>query len=201
MFHLHFSKKVKTFIVAILCLIFAGCLACVCLFFSSTIDDLEGFCQENSFRNATKFDIESTSDLSGYIFAVSQNGDESQGQELFVFREKSFGIVKNTDRFVLEYQSDKNASADVGSYMFKPYVNDKKSDENYLVFYSDNSIGAVQAKLITSYNENGKDIETKVNYSLTPTRSFICVSTPLKPMEQIESACFENMDSKVVFTY
>ncbi len=51
----------------------------------STTASIEEYCKENSFKGAESFDIEQSSELDGYLFCVSKDGDDSKGQELFIF--------------------------------------------------------------------------------------------------------------------
>lgn len=76
------------------------------------------YCKENSFKGAESFDINKSSELDGYVLCVSKDGDDSKGQELFIFYEKPFGAIKNTNRYALEYQSNESGAQLVGSYLF-----------------------------------------------------------------------------------
>lgn len=130
------SKKSVILIISAICAALIIALGiCVGQFYSSTTASVEKYCKENSFKGATSFDIEQSSELDGYLFCVSKDGDDSKGQELFIFYEKPFGTIKNTNRYTLEYQSDESGAQLVGSYLFKP----RGSDESRMVFYSNNN--------------------------------------------------------------
>lgn len=196
------TGKIKAVLIIIPLLTIFIVSALIASFYHQTIGgNIEDYCTENSFRSADSFVIETSNDINGYIFIVSKNGNESKGQELFVLREKSFGVIKNTKRYVEEYHSSPQANLKVGTYNFKPIVKDERANTNYLVFYSDNYIGAESGRYITKYNENGKDIKTEVSYSVIPNQPFICISAPLKPFEEVVNAHFENSELERVFTY
>ena len=94
------SKKSVILIISAICAALIIALGiCVGQFYSSTTASVEKYCKENSFKGATSFDIEQSSELDGYLFCVSKDGDDSKGQELFIFYEKPFGTIKNTNRY------------------------------------------------------------------------------------------------------
>lgn len=193
----HFNNKILKLIIILVLIALCAFSVAVLLFFNSTIDNIDEYCQSNSFKNATEFDIESRFELPDYIFAVSENGDSKKGQELFIFEEKPFGIIKNTKRFVLAYHTNQNEHTDIGTCTFKTF----NQDETYLIFYSDNRIGATNGYCITDYNENGKSIKTQITYSAAPSQPFVFISNPIKPYESIESAYFEDDSKNIVYKY
>ena len=87
---------------------------CVGQFYSSTTASIDEYCKKNSFKGAESFDIDKSSELDGYVLCVSKDGDDSKGQELFIFYEKPFGAIKNTNRYTLEYQSNESGAQLVG---------------------------------------------------------------------------------------
>lgn len=191
------SKALKLIIILILVALCAFSVA-IFLFFNSTIASVDEYCQTNSFKNATAFDIQSKDELPNYVFAVSQGGDSvAKGQELFIFEEKPFGIIKNTNRFVLAYHTNQDEYTDIGAYTFKPF----NQNESYLIFYSDNKIGAENGYCITNYNENAKDIKTQITYSVSPSQPFILISNPIKANESVESAYFEDGGKNIIYKY
>ncbi len=199
MLHLNFKKAIKILIVFFTIILLALSLWLI-MFYTSTIGNPEQYCKENSFRNASKFVIASENNIKGYLFAIAVNGDSNEGQELFVFKEKNLGPISNTDRYYLEYHSDINKAQTVGSYLFKPNQK-QRINENFLVFYSDNKEKMSNGICITSYNENGKDITTKISFSIQGSQPFVCVTTPLKPDETVESAIFEDKEHTIIYTY
>lgn len=93
------SKKSVIIIISAICAALIIALGiCVGQFYSSTTASVEEYCKENSFKGAESFDINKSSELDGYVLCVSKDGDDSKGQELFIFYEKPFGAIKNTNR-------------------------------------------------------------------------------------------------------
>lgn len=148
------SKKSVIIIISAICAALIIALGiCVGQFYSSTTASIEEYCKENSFKGAESFDIDKSSELDGYVLCVSKDGDDSKGQELFIFYEKPFGAIKNTNRYTLEYQSDESGAQLVGSYLFKP----RGSDESRMIFYSNNNEKATDFEYTSEYNLDGKD--------------------------------------------
>lgn len=199
MLHLNFKKTIKIFALISATILIALSVGLI-TFFDSTIDEIEQYCIENSFRDASQFVIATENDISGYLFAIAVDGDGKDGQELFVFKEKNFGLINNTKRYYLEYHSKINKEQTVGSYLFKPNQK-QRLNENFLVFYSDNKEKISDVIGTTSYNENGKDITTKIHFSIQKSQPFILVTTPLKPDEIVESAIFKDENHRVVYSY
>ena len=156
------SKKSVIIIISAICAALIIALGiCVGQFYSSTTASVEEYCKENSFKGAESFDINKSSELDGYVLCVSKDGDDSKGQELFIFYEKPFGAIKNTNRYTLEYQSNESGAQLVGSYLFKP----RKSDESRMIFYSNNNEKATDFEYTSEYNIDGKDCKNTVSYS------------------------------------
>lgn len=89
------SKKSVIIIISAICAALIIALGiCVGQFYSSTTASIEEYCKENSFKGAESFDIDKSSELDGYVLCVSKDGDDSKGQELFIFYEKPFGAIK-----------------------------------------------------------------------------------------------------------
>ena len=83
------SKKSVIIIISAICAALIIALGiCVGQFYSSTTASIEEYCKENSFKGAESFDINKSSELDGYVLCVSKDGDDSKGQELFIFYEK-----------------------------------------------------------------------------------------------------------------
>lgn len=137
----------------------------------------------------------------GYLFLVSENGDKDSGEELFVFREESFGLIKNTGRYILVYHSGQNNEKIVGSYLFKPTIDKKKSDENYIIFYSSNPQKIHKCVLKTEYFDNTSKVQKEIVIETSELQSFILSSPPLKADEKITEAKFYDSDSKLIFEY
>lgn len=193
------SKTRKIAIFVPIGIVLSACVVLLAFFLQfwfSTTNDIEAACRENSVKGATNFYIEKDSDLEHYIFAVSQDGDDEKGQELFVFHEQSFGTFQNTKRYVLEYHTDQNSQTTVGTYLFTP----AQENEERMVFFSDNKEKMDSGKYTSTYNLNGKYYTITVDYELTPYQPFICVSAPLQKEEQITDATFARADT-TVFQY
>lgn len=189
-------------------ILFAAGILCLCvfvgIFLNSTTTHLEDYCKIASLRGASNFIIytgSETEDLLYYKFAVSINGDSGRGQELFVFREKPFGLIKHTGRYELEYQGTSQDEQEVGSLMLEPRSPDKnKINKNILIFYSDNKAGISSAEFESVANVSGNDIEKRVSYSINASQPFLIYSTELEVGEKIEKFVFCN-DSGVVYSY
>lgn len=178
---------------------------CVCLFYllnfmNKTTLDFDKVCSENSHKNATEFYMISCG-FDGYFFFVSENGDKNAGQELFVFREESFGLIKKTGRYILDYHSGQNDEKIVGSYLFKPIIDEKKADKSYMIFYSSNSQKINKCILKTEYLESMKRIKKEVVFETSELQSFIFTSSPLSADEKITEAKFYDSDSNLIFEY
>lgn len=125
-------KKTVILIISAICAALIITLGiCVGQFYSSTTASIEEYCKENSFKGAESFDIDKSSELDGYVLCVSKDGDDSKGQELFIFYEKPFGVIKNTNRYTLEYQSNESG----GNY--KIYRDNKLTQSGKYVISSD----------------------------------------------------------------
>lgn len=168
---------------------------------NSTTIQLNKFCTEKTNVNATEFLFYTNNDseeLFRYRFGVAANGD-SDKQELFIFKEKPFGLIKNTGRFELVYQSqDENygSNSKVGSLLFKT----EPSGKNILIFYSDNSDKMNHAEGLIWQNTNGKEIERRIQYYLIPNDAFVIFSTELEEYEQIKGFVFSN-DTETIYSY
>jgi len=169
---------------------------CVGQFYSSTTASIEEYCKENSFKGAESFDIDKSSELDGYVLCVSKDGDDSKGQELFIFYEKPFGAIKNTNRYTLEYQSDESGAQLVGSYLFKP----RGSDESRMIFYSNNNEKATDFEYTSEYNLDGKDCKNTVSYSFGENDCVIAISNPLQNEEAVKSASLKK-GTKIIYSY
>lgn len=184
------SKKSVIIIISAICAALIIALGiCVGQFYSSTTASIEEYCKENSFKGAESFDINKSSELDGYVLCVSKDGDDSKGQELFIFYEKPFGAIKNTNRYTLEYQSNESGAQLVGSYLFKP----RGSDESRMIFYSNNNEKATDFEYSSEYNLDGKDCKNTVSYSFGENDCVIAISNPLQNEEAVKSASLKRV--------
>lgn len=191
------SKKSVIIIISAICAALIIALGiCVGQFYSSTTASIEEYCKENSFKGAESFDINKSSELDGYVLCVSKDGDDSKGQELFIFYEKPFGAIKNTNRYTLEYQSNESGAQLVGSYLFKP----RGSDESRMIFYSNNNGKATDFEYTSEYNLDGKDCKNTVSYSFGENDCVIAISNPLQNEEAVKSASLKK-GTKIIYSY
>ena len=70
MSHSHFKNKISKLVIVLILIILCAFSVAIFLFFNSTIGNIDDYCQSNSFKNATEFDIESKDELPNYIFPV-----------------------------------------------------------------------------------------------------------------------------------
>lgn len=188
--------------VLIICGIISICIVFLSIsvgrFIYSTTPEFDNYCTAASNINANEFEIfgnSETMELLPYRFAVAKNGDSNK-QELLIFREKPFGLIKSTGRYELVYQSQDTKECAVGSLMFKA----ENTDKNLRIFYSKNTSGINYAEINTLLNKNGKDIEKKIKYSTSFYAPFLFFSPELDENEQIREVVFKN-ESEIIFSY
>lgn len=197
------KKIVLSILITILVLlvVFFGFLVS---YFNNTTNDVTSFSKNLSYRDADDFYIVSykNEDVQSTIFVMAVNGNKENGQELFVFSEKPFGMITNTGRYKLVYHSVPDVLNDVGTLLYP--LKDKKgnkSDRNVLIFYSENQNKYNNGTYISSISKNGNDIKQTVDFGLTENEPFICISEPLSFGENVDSAVFTNNDKSKSFNY
>lgn len=199
------SKSNGKRIIVAVSIISALTVLCLCIvtvyagmFMKSNINDMEEYCRNKSNKQATGFYSLRFNAIPGYIFAVSQGGNDDYGQELFIFRDVNFGAIK---RLALEYHSGKSENKSIGSYQFRPIMNGKQSDDSFLIFYSANEERVERVEYTTSYNMDGIDYKIQATHKLASAMPFITTGKAMNTSEKVESVCLFDENSKLVYKF
>lgn len=174
----------------------------VSVFFFSTISNPQKFCKENSFKNSEDFEFYKTDKAEDYLFVLSTDNRQSKTQELFVFREKNFGLIKNTNRYVLEFQSsEENGRETVGCLKFNPLENGKDKKEanaSMNVWFSTNPEEISKIEYIENCEKDGVKKEKKTTFDLAPLQEFVVFTDISYETDVTESVKFYNAQNEEI---
>lgn len=145
-------KKICVFLITFLIIIILFCL----FFFHITISvsDLNKFCITNSDINSKSFTREEIETNPNYAFWVSNDKNIKDKQELFIFREISFGFIQNTNRFVFISNQTSGVNEKVSSTILTPIdVHGREMPTNLMLFWSSNPYDI--STYLIKFQENG----------------------------------------------
>ena len=133
---------------------------------------------------------------------MSTDNRQSKAQELFVFREKNFGLIKNTNRYVLEFQSsEENTRETVGGLKFNPLENSKdKKDANASmnVWFSTNPEEISKIEYTENCEKNGVKKEKKTTFDIAPLQEFVVFTDISYETDVTESVKFYNAQNEEI---
>ncbi len=102
------KKKIfKISSVVVFSVLIVSLIVSVSVFLFSTTSNPQKFCKENSFKNSEEFEFYKTDKAENYLFILSTDNRQSKAQELFVFREKNFGLIKTQIAMFLNFKAVK----------------------------------------------------------------------------------------------
>lgn len=186
---------------------FAILLACLLSFFYNTTSSPADICKELSFKKATQFEHKSVISNSGikYLFYLSLDGSADKQQELFVFVEKPFGVIKSTSRYELLHQTTDTGVTkspvcclvlNLGD--FYTSNSDDATKDSRRIYYSDNISNITTGEMVTQYNCN-YDVTKHSEFTINENEPFIIISEPMKNGEKLISIKFFNSSEKLIY--
>ena len=166
-------------------------------FITLSFDELKSYCVENSYRSATEFKRMGNYDNPvTYSFWVAGDGDNSKGQELYVFYPKTLLNIDLT-RFVdFKHSSEllNGTQKNVGMLYFTPRDQEgRKSPVNSIVFFSSNTAKKKINKYSITYRitENGKSKEEAESSGLPLNPPFIVFAKDLGTIDGVKKECIK----------
>lgn len=197
------KKKIfKISSVVVFSVLIVSLIVSVLVFLFSTTSNPQKFCKENSFKNSEEFEFYKTDKAENYLFILSTDNRQSKAQELFVFRKKNFGLIKNTNRYVLEFQSsEENTRETVGGLKFNPLENSKdKKDANASmnVWFSTNPEEISKIEYTENCEKDGVKKEKKTTFDIAPLQEFVVFTDISYETDVTESVKFYNAQNEEI---